>query len=84
MVKVQILFLSEDACQYLSGIKVLRSVSSRVYEIHSSYINFHSMNLRRESGVQIDMKQSSGVCCKMEVSNTDCLNNVKCVYFPKK
>jgi len=62
IVTIGLLFLSEEVWQYFRGVSTLRSVTSRIHEIHVRFISIHSMKLRRESVVQISMRLSSGLC----------------------
>jgi hypothetical protein len=64
---VLLVCLHDESWQHLSVLETLKSVSSGVHEIHITFINNLSIKLRLETGVQICVREATGLCFVFKV-----------------
>jgi len=79
--RIGVLCLNDQAWQHLDVLSSPTSLTSRVHEIHIMCINILSMQLRLESGGQIDIRQSSDLYFLMKMCNMDLFENLIFVHF---
>jgi len=71
----------QKAWQFLGVLSTVRSVTNGVHEIFIICISILSMKLMVETNVQVHVRESSGLCFIMKVSNTELFEKLILVHF---